>query len=96
MFFNSGFFWFLMGIVFVIVAAAFRAFAKDRGWKIAWWKYLFGTVSYAVFVMSFYAWGTLMGENEGSAGFRILVLGLLISIILGAGFWKVIAPKRID
>lgn len=93
MFLNSSFFWFFMGIIFVLVAAGFRAFAKDRGWVIAWWKAVLGIFVYFIFAMSFYAWGTLMGENEASAGLKILVLGLLISLVLGAGLWKLMAPK---
>ncbi|MBN2083593.1 MAG: hypothetical protein JW748_00100 [Anaerolineales bacterium] len=96
MFFNGGFFWFLMGILSVVVVAAFRAFARDRGWRIAWWKGLFGIAAYFVFAMSFYAWGTLIGEGEGGAGFRILVLGIVISLALGAGFWKLITAKPAD
>jgi hypothetical protein len=93
MFFNSGFFWFLMGILFVLVAAAFRALAKDRGWVINGWKAALGIFVYFIFTMSFYAWGTLIGENEGSAGVKILLLGLLICLLLGTGLWRWMAPK---
>lgn len=93
MFFNGGFFWFLMGVIFVIVAAAFRALAKDRGWVITWWKAALGVFVYFIFTMSFYAWGTLIGENEGVAGFKLLILGLLISLLLGLGLWKLMIAK---
>jgi len=93
MFFDSNIFWFLMGILFILVAAGFRAFAKDRGWIISWWKAVLGILWYAIFTLSFYAWGTLIGENEGSAGFMILILGLFISLVLGVGLWRLMAPK---
>ncbi len=91
MFFNSSLFWFLMGIVFVLVAAAFQAFARDRGWRIVWWKVLLALLCYGIFMMSFYAWGTLMGENEGIAGLKILYFGLFISIFLGAVTWRLLS-----
>jgi hypothetical protein len=94
MFFNSGIFWFLMGILFVLVAAGFRAFARDRGWIISWWKAALAIVWYGLLMLSFYAWGTLAGENEGVAGFRILVLGLFICVVTGIILWKLMAPPK--
>lgn len=93
MFFNSSFFWFLMGILFILVAAGFRAFAKDRGWSISWWKGVIALIWYAIFTFSFYAYGTLMGENENSAGLKILILGLFVSLALGIVIWRLMSPK---
>ena len=94
MFFDSNSFWFLMGMIFILVAAGFRAYAKDRGWVITWWKAVVGLLAYGTFMLSFYAWGTLSGENEGSAGIKLMGLGLLCSLILGACFLMLIAPKK--
>jgi len=94
MFFNSGIFWFLTGILFVLVAAGFRAFARDRGWILSWWKAALAIAWYGLFMLSFYAWGTLIGENEGVAGFRILILGLCICLVTGIILWKLMAAKR--
>ena len=94
MFFNSGIFWFLMGALFVLVAAGFRAFAKDRGWIISWLKGALAIVWYCLFILTFYAWGTLIGENEGVAGFRILILGLVICLVSGVFLWRWMAAKR--
>lgn len=88
MFFESGFFWFLMGILFVLVAAGFKAFADDRGWVITWWKALLGVIWYGIFSVSFLSWGTLIGENEGGAGFKVFLLGMFISLVLGVGLWR--------
>jgi hypothetical protein len=93
MFFNSSIFWFLMGVLFILVAAGFRAFAKDRGWVISWWKTVLALFWYAIFTLSFYAYGTLMGENEASAGSKILGLGLVISLVLGLIIWRLFVPK---
>ena len=94
MFFNSGIFWFLTGILFVVVPAGFRAFARDRGWIVSWWKGTLAIAWYCVFMLSFYAWGTLIGENEGVAGFRILILGLFLALVSGIGLWRLMAMKK--
>jgi len=91
---NGSLFWFSMGIVFVLVAAAFIAFARDRGWRVAWWSGLLATLWYAVLCLSFYAWGTLIGEGEGSAGLKLLLLGLFVSIVLGAGLVRLMTRGR--
>jgi len=93
MFFDGKFFWLLMGVVFVLVAAGFRAFAQDRGWSITWWKGLLAILWYVVFCSSFYAWGTLMGEYEASAGFKIFLLGFFVSAILGVALWRILTNK---
>jgi hypothetical protein len=95
MFFDSKLFWLLMGIVFVLVAAGFRTFARDRGWVITWWKGLLAILWYAIFCACFYAWGTLIGENEASAGYKIFLLGLFVSAILGVGLWRLLAHKAV-
>ena len=54
---NGGLFWFAMGILFVLVAWAFKAFADDRGWQLSWWKCLLAILWYAILSLSFFAWG---------------------------------------
>jgi hypothetical protein len=38
----------------------------------------------------------LIGENEGGAGFRIFLLGMFISLVLGVGLWRLmqLEPAR--
>jgi len=93
MFFTGGLFWFLMGILAVLVGAGFKAFAEDRGWELNWWKWLLTVLWYGLFSMGFYAWGTLIGENEGSAGFKLFLFILVVTLILGVGLWRLIAAK---
>lgn len=93
MFWDGNFFWFLMGLIFVLVAFAFKAFAEDRGWVLTWWKGLLAAIWYWIPMLSFYAWGTLAGENEASAGFKFFLFGLVITIILGVGLWRLLAAK---
>ncbi len=93
MFFNGALFWFLMGTLFILVAAGFKTFAEGRGWVLNWWKWLLTIIWYAIFSLSFFAWGTLIGENESSAGIKLFLLGLFISLILGVGLWRLLVLK---
>ena len=88
MFFGSDFFWLVMGVILVLVGAAFKAFAEDQGWNLTWWKGLLALLWYGLFSMSFYTYGTLAGEDEASAGLQIMLLMLFVSLILGVGLWR--------
>ena len=91
---NGGVFWFVMGVVLVIVAFSFKAFAADRGWTITWWKALLAVAWYGIFCASFFAWGTLIGENEAEAGFKLFAIGMFACVVLGAGLWRLLALDR--
>lgn len=90
MFFEGNVFWFLMGMVAIVVGVGFKAFADDRKWKLNWWKWLLVIVWYLIFNMSFLTWGTLIGENESSAGWKLALLGLFVCLILGVGLWRLL------
>lgn len=95
MFFGSDIFWLLMGVVLVLIGAAFKAFAEDRGWVLTWWKGLLALIWYGLFCLSLYTYGTLAGEGEASAGFKLMLVGLVICLILGVGLWRLMGlnPK---
>ena len=93
MFFNSGIFWFVMGMITIIIGAGFKAFANDRGWVLNWWKWLLSILWYIIFSLSILTYGTLTGEREESAGIKILFLGLFVCIIYGVGLWRLLAKK---
>jgi len=97
MFFNGPLFWFLMGTLSILIAAALRSFADRRGWAMTWWKWLLSIAWYALFSSSFYVFGTLVGENEGGAGLRIFLLGMFASVVLGVGLWRLLThdSKRV-
>jgi hypothetical protein len=90
---NGSLFWFAMGILFVLVAWAFKTFADDRGWRLSWWKGLLAILWYAILSLSFFAWGTLVGEGEPSAGFKLLLIGLFVSIVFGAGLLRLLMHR---
>ena len=90
---NGGLFWFVMGILFVLVAWAFKAFADDRGWRLNWWKGLLAILWYGILSLSLFAWGTLVGEGEPGAGFKLLLIGLFVSIVFGAGLLRLLMHR---
>jgi hypothetical protein len=91
--FSGGLFWFVMGMLAICIGAAFKAFADDKGWELTWWKWLLTVIWYAIFSLSFFSWGTLIGEMEAGAGFRIWLLGMVVSLILGVGLWRILTAK---
>ena len=94
-FLSSNFFWFLMGILFVLIAAGFKSFVDGKGWVMSWWKWLLGIIWYGILMVTFYSAGILLGEQE-TAWWRILILGLFVTLILGVGLWRLlmIKPKQ--
>lgn len=86
---NTGVYWFLMGMLTVVVAAGLRAFAARRGWVMTWWKWVLAALWYGVFGVTLLTLGTLAGEGEGQAGLRIALLGLFVCAVLGVGLWRV-------
>ena len=91
--FDSGVFWFVEGVLACLAVLGFRLWTQDRGIAMPWWKWLLVALWYAVFSLSFFASGTLVGENEPKAGLRVLVLGLFLSLILGVGLVRVLAYR---
>ncbi len=89
----SPLFWMLMGMIAVLSGGALWSFADRRGWVLPWWKWLLAALWYAVFGLSFYASGTLLGEYEPKAGLRVLALGLFVSLVLGVGLVRVLAHR---
>ncbi len=48
---------------------------------------------YAVLSLSFLAWGTLIGEGEGSAGFKLFLIGLFVTIVFGVALIRLFAHR---
>lgn len=97
MFFDGKIFWLLNGILFILIAVGFKAFADERNWKLTWWKGALATIWYIFFSMAFYALGTLIGENEASAGYRMFAFLFVVALVLGVGLWRLLAyqPKPV-
>jgi hypothetical protein len=88
--FNSGFFWFGEGILFVVVILAVRAWAEGRGLSVPVWKWVlfFLWLFLAGFTIAFV--GTSFGEGEPVAAARGGLLFGLMTMIAGVGLWRVL------
>ncbi len=92
--FSGGFFWFVMGMVMVLVAVSAVLWAKDLGLKMNWWKWLIAAIWYGLLAVSVAAPMTILGENEPNAAFRIFIPMIVVTIILGVVVWRVLAIGR--
>lgn len=94
MFFNSGFFWFVMGILMTVAFLGARAWFQDKHIAMPWWKWLLVAL-WALLLAFTLGWvGTSIGENEvKAAGVGGAIFGVL-TIILGVGLWRVLLLKR--
>ncbi|MFC1553603.1 dehalogenase [candidate division KSB1 bacterium] len=89
-FFNSGFFWFLEGIAFCLVILGFKVWMKDRNTPMPYWKWIVFVVWLLLFGFTIAFITTSLGENEVNAAVKGGVLFGIITIISGAGFWRLI------
>ena len=91
--FDSGLFWFVEGILFVVVILAVRAWAQDRGLPMPIWKWVLFLlwVALAGFTIAFV--GTSYGEGEPVAAVKGGLLFGLITVISGVGVWRLLLAK---
>lgn len=94
MFINGPLFWMLMGVIAVLVMAGLNAFAKEQGWALTWWKWLLTVIWYGLFLVTFFALGTLLGESETQAAWSIFATGIILTLILGVGLWRLLASGQ--
>jgi hypothetical protein len=90
-FFTSGTFWFIEGVLFVVLIIALRAWLKEKGTRMTEWKWLLVVVW--IFLAGFTAAfiGTNIGEGEYTAALRgggvsaiiVLVYALVLLRVLG-------------
>ena len=88
--FTSGAFWFVEGLLFVVVVMAFRAWMEDRGQALTWWKWLAVVLWVGItgFTLAFV--GTSLGEGEATAAMRGGILFGTISIFAGVAVWRLV------
>ncbi|MDT8436232.1 MAG: hypothetical protein RRA92_05695 [Gemmatimonadota bacterium] len=92
--FASGGFWFLEGILFVVVVLAFRAWMHDRGVPLPAWKWAVFLLwlGFAAFTIAFV--GTSFGEGEPTAATRGGLLFGTAAVIGGAAAWRLLMRGR--
>ncbi len=90
-FFTSGTFWFIEGILFIVLLIALRAWLKEKRAPMTWWKWFLLVVW--IFLAGFTAafTGTNIGEGEYTAALRgggasvivVLIYALILLRVLG-------------
>jgi hypothetical protein len=88
--FNSGLFWFVEGVLLVVVILSVRAWARDRGLPMPLWKWIIFALWLALAGFTIAFVGTSFGEGEAVAGTRGGLLFGLITVIAGAGSWRLL------
>ncbi|MFC1493073.1 hypothetical protein ACFL6O_03870 [candidate division KSB1 bacterium] len=88
--FNSGFFWFIEGIILCVVIMAFSAWMKEKNIPMPLWKWFAFVIWIFFFGFTIAFIGTSIGENEANAAVKGGILFGIISIISGAGLWRLI------
>ena len=88
--FNSGFYWFVQGILFCLIVVGLRAWMEGRGVPMPAWKWLVfvGWLVFCGFTIAFV--GTSLGENEATAAVRGGVLFGSLAVIAGFGVYRLL------
>ena len=87
---TSGFFWFILGILFCITLVGFKIWMEDRDVKMVWWKWGLTVIwiAFAGFAIAFT--GVSIGENEMTAAWMGgLIFGIAV-IVSGFILWRVL------
>ena len=88
--FNSGFFWFVEGVLLVVMILGFRAWAEDRGLSMPLWKWALFLLWILMVGFTAAFMGTSFGEGESTAATRGGLLFGLITVISGAAVWRIL------
>ena len=88
--FNSGFYWFIQGILFVMILIGLRAWMEDRGVPMPIWKWIVfvAWLLFCGFTIAFV--GTSLGEGEPTAAVRGGILFGSIGVIAGFGVYRLL------
>jgi len=89
-FFNSGFFWFIEGIFLCLVILGFNQWMKERAVNMTLLKWLAFIIWILIFGFTIAFIGTSLGENEKTAAIKGGIFFGIITIIAGAGIWRLI------
>ena len=82
-------FWMLLGAIQVMVFAGANQLAKEHQLGMNWWKWALAGGWWFSFVLTIAGAFTLLGENEGNAGWFFLGFAGTLLVIGGAVLLKV-------
>lgn len=88
--FLHGLFWFIMGILSILVVVGAKTWADNSKLKMTWWKWTIAALWYIGFLFSIAVSATFMGESEIAAGLKMIIFSVVLSIIGGVIIWRVI------
>jgi heme/copper-type cytochrome/quinol oxidase subunit 2 len=87
-------FWFVLGLLFVLIAAGAKMWAEDLKLKMTWWKWALVALWYGMLNFTLAVPFTFIGENEsGAAVYLLLFLGV-VTLILGVGLFSFLWSQR--
>ena len=89
-FFNSGFFWLIEGIFLCLVTIGFKMWMEDRAVQLSLWKWVLFVIWVFLFGFTIAFIGTSLGENEITSATKGGLLFGLITVISGAGLWRLL------
>ncbi len=93
-FFNSGFFWMIEGIFLCFVIIGFKTWMEDRAVQLALWKWVLFIIWIFLLGFTIAFVGTSLGENEITAATKGGLLFGLITVISGAGLWRLLNKRN--
>ncbi|WP_413112308.1 hypothetical protein [Thaumasiovibrio sp. DFM-14] len=77
-------FWMVLGALQVWVFSGAKVWAKDLDIPMSWWKWSITSILYLTIMLTIAGAFTLLGENEGNAGWYFLGFVGTILVILSA------------
>ncbi|HHS13308.1 MAG TPA: hypothetical protein ENN03_06010 [bacterium] len=94
MFFTSGLFWFIEGILACVVIVGLKVWAEDRSVSMPWWK--IGLIvlwwAWAGFTAAFI--GTSIGEGEPHAALMGGIVFTVPAIVAAVLLWRFLGPGK--
>ena len=83
-----------MGLLYAVIIASARIWAKDLGLKMSKFKWLHLAIWFLFITLSVAAGFTMYGENEIQAGNYILGIFGTVGVIWGVGLWRILQRGR--
>ena len=92
-FFDSGFFWFVEGLLACLATIALKVWAEDKKIPMPFWKWA-TVVAWVLFVSVSVAFvGTSLGEGETHAAFIGATLACVLAAISGVIVWRLLIVR---
>ena len=93
--FDSGLIWFILGILFILIAAGAKVWAEDLKLNMNWWKWILVGLWYGLLNFTIAVPFTFWGENESKGALSLLVFLGVVTIILGVALFSFLWSKRV-